>query len=321
MQASKLTRYAPDVYNSLNGILLIHKPPNITHKDLLSEFRGRITSSLNELEQRPISNRLVFPNRGDGPPIEVPNLADHPLVAGPRYLPWELSLLPIQPILPYRTSGLVVFAMGRSAKFFTGYKKTSLLNVYQITGKFGYITHNNLEGGRILDRANFKNINADRIDRVLSRVESSQKTRLFETTHVPLQSQEAYELAKAWPTRPPTMAPWPIIYRIRCIHLDLPVFKIEVSVINENESFLAGICYDIGLLLKSAAFVTSIKRTRLGPFRIEDSLIDRDWDLQSVINNLTIHHGKFKQIHEIFRRFKNPVQIKVNPARSSETTP
>lgn len=314
MTSSRLTNYAPDVYRSLSGILLIHKPAKISYTDLVSELRERITDSLNQLQPRPLATRMVFQDEpGGGQKLaEVTNLADHPLVVGPRYLPWEVKISPFLPILGPRSSGLQVFILGDSIKYFPSSKKVRLANIYHLSGKFGYITDNGFDDGKIMDRTTIRHITYNKIDHVLSKIETTQRDRLFDAANVPITSQEAYELAKAWPSRPPRMAHWPVIYRIRCIHLELPSFKLEVSVVNETESFLAELCHDVGLMLKTGAYTEAIRRVKLGPFSIDDSLTEKEWDLQSIVNNLSIYRRRYGEIQEIFRRYRKALAIRNN---------
>lgn len=307
MNSSKLvTSFAPDVYKSLSGLLLIHKPPSLSHLSLVQELRARITDSLNELQPRPISTRVIFNEESNGKRevIQVPNLADHPLVVGPRYLPWEISMIPFKPLLTNRFSGIEVFVIGSCIKYYMSKIRTKFANVYHITGRFGFKTDNYFEDGKILDRCQYNNIRISKLDQILSRIETSQLDRLFDSANVPIDSEEAYQLAKAWPSRPPRMAKWPVIYRIRCIHFKLPEFKIEVTVSNENELFLGNLCHSIGLMLKSGAYTVAVRRVKLGPFSIDDSLTDKEWDLQSIVNNLSLYNRRHKEIHDVLRQYK-----------------
>lgn len=293
MALRKVTQYAPDIYSSLNGILLVHKAPRVSRNDLVQRIRDRITDSLNEFEPRPLSKRMALKPvgpQGENQLIELPNLADHPLVVGPRYVPWELSMYHLRPALYYISSGLEVMVLGSANRITRRIRDTNLVNVYQVTGRFGYATNNYWFNGRVHDKCTFKHIRAPILDSALSRIQSSQTDRLFDSSKVPLSSQQAYELAKAWPSRPPHMTRWPVIYRLRCIHLQLPEFKFEVTVVNEDCHFLAKLCHEIGLLCKSSAYCEKIRRVKLGPFNIDDCLLERDLDLQSLVDHL--HKGK-----------------------------
>lgn len=311
MSLVKSTNYAPDIYRSLNGIVLVYKPPRFTFKDLIDEVRNRLSDQLNQLKPRPLATHLVVDSE-ENKIATVPNLADHPLVVGPRYNPWELQVGSPFPRLTYRSSGLTILLLGGANRYYLRrMNRANLVSIYHIEGRFGYITHNFFYDGRIQDKTTIKHIKSGRLDSVLSRIQSNQQERLFDSSSLARHSQEAYELAKAWPSRPPKMADWPVIYRLRCIHLKLPYFKIELTVTNENDLFLSQLVHDIGLMLKSGAYTESIRRVRCGPFDMKDSLTDRDWDLQSFLNNIKIHDERRHELNEILRSYRKAMSIEV----------
>lgn len=308
------TQYAPDVYKSINGIVLINKPAKFGFKELSQEIRERLTDELNQLQPRPLSTIVVPENVGGKNTtslIENPDLADHPLVVGPRYVPWELSLLPFKPILSYRSSGVTAFALGHACtRYGTRIKTSKLINVYHVHGKFGYMTSNCFSDGKIMDKTKYDHIRAAKLDRVLSRIETAQVQRLFDTTNIQLNSREAYELAKAWPSRPPRMANWPVIYRIRCIHLRLPDFKLEITVSNETDDFLAQLIHEVGILNRSSAYTDLIRRVKLGLFSIDNCLTNSDWNLQSFMDNINLHERSKNQIGEMFKQTKIATSVR-----------
>lgn len=313
MALVRSTAYAPEIYKALKGVLLLYKPARVSSPSLQLEFREHLADLLNNYQPRPIAKRIVI--QGDfneeKSVTQVPNLADHPLVAGPRYLPWEMSIATVNPCLAYRSSGLNILLVGDANKLFlTRMNSARLVSIYHITGKFGYATDTCQYDGKVIDKATFKHIGAGRMDAALSRIESTQYQRLFDSAAVPLNSQQAFELAKAWPSRPPKMAKWPVIYRVRCIHLKLPEFKIEVAICNETEQFLARLCNDIGLMLKSFAYTESIRRVKMGPFDVSDSLIDKEWDLQSIVNHLGQSQKRYDELFKLLQQHRNALQIR-----------
>lgn len=298
------TRYAPDIYKHIDGIVLIHKPANFGPKEFTQEIRHRLTDELNELQPRPLSTILV-PEDGcqlfESKLIEKPDLSDHPLVVGPRYVPWELSLLPFRPRLSYRSSGVEAFALGHACtRYRNRIMRSKFVNVYHVTGKFGYMTTNCFNDGKILDKTKYSHIRPSKLDRVLSRIETAQNQRLFDSSNVVLSSQEAYELAKAWPSKPPRMADWPVIYRIRCIHLKLPEFKLEITISNESEEYLSQLIHEVGILNRTTAYTELIRRVKLGIFTIDDSLAHRDWCLQSFMDNIQMQERRKDLINDMF---------------------
>lgn len=307
------TNYAPDIFKSLNGVLLIHKPCLTSMNDTINELRLRISESLNNYEPRPIAKRVVIEGdiESEKRVITVPNLADHPLVAGPRYLPWEIKLSSVAPYTGYRSSGLNLVLLGSANRYYKNKLNPSrLVSVYHIIGRFGYVMDNFFYDGKITDKCTYKHVRPGKVDSVLARIESTQRDRLFDAASVPMDSQQAYELAKAWPSRPPRMAQWPVIYRLRCIHFKLPVFKLEVTVAHENEAYLAQLPHDMGRLLKSAAYTESIRRVRVGPFDVNDSLTDREWNLPSIWEHIEKHSLDYLKLNELIKNEVKAMEVR-----------
>lgn len=312
--ATKASNYAPDIYRALDGLLLVYKPVRMGSMELVQTLKERLSEKLNSFETREISKKLVILGGIDEEKriVQVPNLADHPLVVGPRYVPWEIKIgRPIP--LGYLSSGLQVLTFGRANKYFLSrLMSTRLINVYQLTGKFGYITDNFFYNGKIQDKTTYKHVRHEKLDAALARIESSQQHRLFDSANVKLDSDEAYELAKSWPSRPPSMANWPVIYRLRCTHLNLPEFKIEVTCTNENTLFLSQLVHEVGLMLKTGAYTDSIKRIKLGPWDIKDSLLVDKCDLQTLVNHFDSHRPHYPEILKMLRESRMAGAIRTN---------
>lgn len=302
MSLVKSTTYAPDIFKSLRGFLLVHKPAGLHPEEFIRELKLKISDQLNEYDPRPLETRLSIQGNYDEEKklVELPDLSDHPLVVGPRYNPWEIRMSTVPPVLSTRSSGVMPVVIGPDIKYLVPrFYKTPMVSVYQLTGRFGYLTDTMFEDGRIIDKTTFKHIKSWKIDNILSKIQSTQRDRLFQISAVPLDSEEAYQLAKAWPSRPPRMARWPVIFRLRCTHFELPEFKVEVTIQYESQQFLAQLIQDIGLGLKSSAYVCSIRRVKYAMFDISDCLTSSEWDLQSIINNINLHRDYSKVLKYI----------------------
>lgn len=327
MSIVRSTTYAPDIFRALNGLLLVYKPPRLSKRELISELRERITDQLHHYEPRPIEKRIVIEGSVDSEKqmIEKPNLADHPLVVGPRYLPWDLSMSFATPCLEYRSSGLDVIMVGTANKYLRHrLRSNKLVSIYHITGRFGHVTDTFFYDGKVTDKATYDHIRPGKIDAVLARIEASQHDRVYDAASVPLNSQEAYELATQWPSRPPKMARWPVIYRIRCIHFKLPIFKLEVTILNENERMLAQIPHDVAQMLRSAAYTETIRRVKYGPFDVNDSLTDKDWNLESFIKQFSSYHLNYQKLYDMINAYSKSLSIRseysITKGKSLETT-
>lgn len=285
------TKYAPNVFKALDGVVNLYKPLSISGTQFISLIRERITDDLNQLQVRPVSSRVVITGKHGSKKklVEQPNWADHPAVVGPRYVPWELPVFSsYSKKLSPKTSGVEPMLIGSDAirRYKSSMREASFINVYNINAKFGFATNSHFDDGSIIDKTTYKHIKDYTLNRILDRISSDQRNRLFDAAAVPWHSDQAYLLAKSWPSKPAKAARWPVIYSLKCIEFNLPDFVIEVTVNNENEKFLAHLINDIGLLLRSSACVKSIRRVQCGPFKFKDSLTDQEWDLQSLINNI-----------------------------------
>lgn len=151
-------------------------------------------------------------------------------------------------------------------------------------------------------------------------MQASHQKKMYEMCGVDLQSQAAYDLAVQGPIRP-MVTNIPLIYGIRCIEFRRPYFKIgkylinieptnwtlklylllEIHAVNETEAYMGILIHEIALQLKSVAHCTQIKCIRNSHFTLEHSLVQRQWNIQSILNNMA-------QCNEIIRR--NPEMLK-----------
>lgn len=309
----RTTTYAPDVYRALNGFCTIYKPLGVSCSDVFNILRTRLTDQLNELDPRPLNTRLAIEGKFDQEKklTVLPNLADHPLVVGPRYLPWELRMWMGYPSLGYNTTGVIPILIGKS--YIRKYKfkmiGARLINIYELKSQFGFATTNAFASGHIVDKSPFNHIRSGYLESVINKIQTTQRNRLFDAAALPWDSQQAYELAKAWPSRPPKMASWPVIYNIKLKEFNLPDFTLEVIACNSSDQYLANLINDIGLIVKSKAIVKSIRRVSCGPFKAEESLSEKQFDLQSVVDNISYYSTKQGEIQGILQSYHKDLRL------------
>lgn len=84
---SYLTCEARTVWNLLNGIFVVYKPPMLHHLSVRSTICQRLCAELNEMKVRPPDTYVSIEGdtTKDMKVITHPNYADDPLVVGPRY--------------------------------------------------------------------------------------------------------------------------------------------------------------------------------------------------------------------------------------------
>lgn len=178
-------------------------------------------------------------------------------------------------------------------------RNNQLLRVYQIKGCLGTATETNFKDSRIIARSTFTHIVPERMSSLLSSMQASHQKKMFDMAGIDVQSQTAYEMAVRGLIRPKDNA-IPIIYGIRCIEFNRPDFTIELHAINENEPYMCELIHEIGLQLHSVAHCTGLRCIRFGQFSVDDSLLRRDWTLQSVITNMQLCRNLLKKYPNMY---------------------
>lgn len=85
------------------------------------------------------------------------------------------------------------------------------------------------------------------------------------------------------------------------IHTDIFFFVFtEVQCLNETQKYLRKVVHEIGLELRSTAACKGVRRTRDGPFTLQDALTHHHWTASDVIQAIRQYHSKKKS--KIFPR-------------------
>lgn len=161
------------------------------------------------------------------------------------------------------------------------------VRVYRVTGFFGKATENHFADSRVTVRHSFDHIYEEKINRLLSSMESSHQKKMFELAGVALDSQAAFELASQGPLRPAETT-MPLVYSIKLVELRKPFFTIEIHCINESEDYLGLLVHEIAVDMKSVAHCTAIRCIRYGHFTVEDSVLRQNWNLQTLLNSMSL---------------------------------
>lgn len=160
------------------------------------------------------------------------------------------------------------------------------VRVYRVTGFMGKSTENHFADSRVTSRYSFDHVYEEKINRLLSSMQSSHQKKMFDLAGVAVDSQAAFELAAKGPIRPADTT-MPLIYSLKLVELKKPFFTIEIHCINETEDYLGLLVHEIALDMKSAAHCTSIRCIRYGHFMLEDSVLRHNWNLQALINSMS----------------------------------
>lgn len=167
------------------------------------------------------------------------------------------------------------------------------MRVYRVTGFLGKSTENNFGDSRVTARYSFDHVYEEKISRLLSSMQSSHQKKMFDMAGVALDSQAAFELAAQGPIRPAETT-IPVIYSIKLVELRKPFFTLEIHCIHESEEYLGLLVHEIALDMKSVAHCTGIRCIRYGHFKLDDAVLRHQWNLQSMLNSMSLCGGIVK---------------------------
>jgi len=219
----------------------------------------------------------------------VPDLSDHPLVVGPRYVTEDFHIRAVD-LLGKHASGVLVLGIGRGAFVTPVISRAKLLRVYQVKGRLGLATENFSPYGRVVQRSTYHHVTLERIDRIVAGMQAGHQKYMFTAAGVDIQTQEAYEMASEGLLRPADSeaSGQPLIYGMKCIHFDLPDFTLEIHAIDEPTWYLMKVIHEIGLEARSTAVCTGVRRLRYGPFELVHSLLMKHCDAPTIIDNIRL---------------------------------
>nr|XP_022900028.1 mitochondrial mRNA pseudouridine synthase Trub2 [Onthophagus taurus] len=279
------TTDAVKIWNNLKGIICVYKPADVKTNHVRKMIVNRICEGLNELDYRPNSALISIEGK---PSTELsvvlkPNLADDPLVVGPRY---QFNDLPCSwsNYLGTSTSGVLLLGLKRGTTTTKYIRENKPTRAYRITGSLGYSTDNYYKDGHIVERTTFKHVKLAHIERLLSYMQAMHQKKMFELCGVDIKSQTAYELATKGLIRP-INSKIPLIYGLKCIKFDPPDFTIEIQCINEYETYLKALIHEIGTKLNSSAHCTGLQCIRHSYFIIDNALLRHQWNLENILRN------------------------------------
>lgn len=283
---SVLTEDATSAWKALNGIICIYKPADVSCHRICNTIAYKISYELNQMKCRPCSDYIQI----EGDPmkhltvIRKENLADHPLVVGPRYDQKDVRCT-WSNFLGFNTSGILLMGLQNGTKMAALIRSNKLMRSYRVKGLLGRATDNFYKDGKVVEKTTMGFIKSHHIDRLLSSMQSSHQRKMFNATGVDLQSQTAYELAVKGQVRP-VCSETPILYGIKCVDYKPPEFTIEVQCVNEYEMYLKALIHEIGIKLHSAAHCIGIQCIRHSYFNLDNALLQKHWTLQHIFYNM-----------------------------------
>lgn len=284
-----MAEHAVAAFRALSGVFCIYKPAGRSMKQVVAAIKTNLIKDLNTLPCRPVRPRVVFEESSSSPdlptPTTVPDLADHPLVVGPRYIEDDLTVRYVSR-LEHDASGVVVMGIGASRGLLTAIAAAQYVRVYRMEGQLGTATQDFKNTGRIVEKTTYHHVTHGKIDKVIAAMQAGHQRYMYQAAEVDLQSQEAYEMAKTGLIRPKNREAGPVIYGMRCIDFNPPDFSLEVHAINEHSDYLAELVHEMGLELKASAVSKLVRRIRYGHFTLTHALLRKHWTLQSILENI-----------------------------------
>ncbi|TRZ21071.1 hypothetical protein HGM15179_006006 [Zosterops borbonicus] len=256
----------------LDGLFAVYKPAGVAWGRVREAVETRLLRELNAAPGRAPRHQIRFlpaPGPGGGGAVElvaaqVPVLADHPLVRGPRFKKLKIGA---GHRLDVKASGVFVLGIGHGNKLLTDLYNCHLSRVYTVGGLFGKATDDFSDTGNLVEKTTFDHITREKLERILAVIQGT--------------NQKAYELAVKGLIRPMGKSP-PIITAVRCLQFALPEFHLEIHCLHETQQYLRKMVHEIGLELKSSAVCTQVRRIRDGVFTVDDALPRTQWNLQSI---------------------------------------
>ncbi|XP_034841543.1 pseudouridylate synthase TRUB2, mitochondrial [Maniola hyperantus] len=279
-------RSAAVAYKSLNGLICVYKPSCVPVRQVQHIIVTNLCRDLNALPDRPLEKRVEIVGATNAPMQVklVPNYADDPLVAGPRYIhkdfrcSWATHL-------GLFSSGVLLLGIN------DGTKLTYLLNTgrptraFKVHGQLGKATDTYFWNGRTIERATFGHVTQAKIDRVVAHIQAAHQKTMYELSGLHMDSQATYELASEGLLRPAN-SKLPVIYGIKCVHFDPPNFTLEIQCVNEYDKYLWTLVHDLGVQLKTVAYCTGVQCIRQGKFDLRLALLRKHWQMDHLLNNM-----------------------------------
>ncbi|XP_058258144.1 mitochondrial mRNA pseudouridine synthase TRUB2 [Hemibagrus wyckioides] len=280
---------AARLFSKLDGLFAVYKPQGVHWKLVRDTIETNLLKAVNSCPAAPPRCKVQFQLLPSGDcssssqltvtKTNLPALADHPLVTGPRFHKIRVG---VGHRLDAFSSGVLVLGLGNGNTALESLYRSHVTREYMLEGEFGIATDDFTHTGRVIERSTFDHITNDKLERVLAMIQGANKKALITYSHVDLSTQEAYELAVKGLLRPLDKSP-PILTGLRCLSFKPPQFTLEVQCVNETQRFLRKLVHEVGLELRTNAVCTKVRRTRDGPFKMEDALTRHHWTADDII--------------------------------------
>ncbi|XP_035517871.1 mitochondrial mRNA pseudouridine synthase TRUB2 [Morone saxatilis] len=309
-----MTTRAIRMFRGLEGLFCVYKPSGVHWKLVRDSIETTLLKGLNATPPQPLPQEVRFlahpVSETEAPKgltlsaVSVPVLSEHPLVTGPEFQHIKVG---VGHRLDAPSSGVLVLAVGNGNRALNDLRAytTRVTRDYTLEGEFGTATDDFSHTGRVVERSTFGHITQDKLDRVLAMLQGVNQKALLLYSNVDMRSQEAYEMA-AQGLLGPDGKSTPILTGLRCIRFQPPNFTLEVQCLNETQKYLRKVVHEIGLELRSTAVCKGVRRTRDGPFTLQDALTHHHWTASDVKQAIRQYHSSKKKRKETHTKIKDP---------------
>ncbi|TKS71352.1 putative tRNA pseudouridine synthase 2 [Collichthys lucidus] len=284
----------------LEGLFCVYKPPGVHWKLVRDNIETTLLKGLNAAPSGALPEEVRFLSDPDSDreatkgltlsAASVPVLSKHPLVTGPEFQHIKVG---VGHRLDASSSGVLVLAVGNSNKILNNFSRTRVTRDYTLEGEFGTATDDFSYRGKVVERSTYGHVTQDKLDRVLAMLQGANQKALLMYSNVDMRSQEAYEMAAQGLLGPEGKSE-PVLTGLRCVHFQPPNFTLEVQCLNETQKYLRKVVHEIGLELRSTAVCKGVRRTRDGPFTLQDALTRNHWTASDVMQAIRKYHSSKK---------------------------
>ncbi|KAI0227406.1 Mitochondrial mRNA pseudouridine synthase TRUB2 [Lamellibrachia satsuma] len=178
-----MAEHAVAAFRALSGVFCIYKPAGRSMKQVVSAIKTNLVKDFNALPCRPVRPRVVFQenNSSSGLPIPttVPDLADHPLVVGPRYIDEDFTVRYVSR-LEHDASGVVVMGIGASRGLLSAIAAAQYVRVYHVVGQLGTATQDFRNTGRIVEKTTYHHVTHGKIDKVIAAMQAGHQRHMYQ---------------------------------------------------------------------------------------------------------------------------------------------
>ncbi|XP_041672439.1 mitochondrial mRNA pseudouridine synthase TRUB2 [Cheilinus undulatus] len=292
------------MFRRLEGLFCVYKPSGVHWKLVRDGIETNVLKGLNSTPSKPLPLEVRFsipancetevPQGLTLSAASVPVLSKHHLVTGPDYQHIKVG---VGHRLDVSSSGVLILALGHGNRTLGDFYKARVTRDYTLEGVFGSATDDFSHTGRVVERSTYGHITQDKLDKVLAMLQGANQKAMLMYSNIDMHSQEAYELAVKGLLGPDGKSQ-PILTGLRCIHFQPPNFTLEVQCLNETQKYLRKVVHEIGLELRSTAVCKGVRRTREGPFTLQDALLRHQWtpsDVQKAIEQYHLSKKRQRQ--------------------------